>query len=207
MSGLYARVTSSQVNPGPGAYTPSDATRRKAPSYTLKSRHETIDRPNTAPYRALPSSVGTGPKIALASRHAQRDGDNTPGPSYVPPPLGSDGKKIAMSYRHNQARDSRADNPGPGAYNIEPKFAREAQKSCMHVRTGDPMGINSISPGPGAYSPDYMTQKKRAPSAAMHIRPKDPTPDTTPGYTNLGSTLTGPKFTIGKREELGIIAV
>ena len=195
------------ISPGPGAYNPGDAMKPKAPSFTMKGRHESVERPNTAPYRDLPSTIGQGPKISLASRHATRDVENTPGPNYVPPALGADAPKVAMSYRHGEVRDSRADNPGPGAYDYKAQFGNEAPKAYMHSRNGDPMGINSVSPGPGAYNPDYSTQKPRAPSSSMHIRPKDRTGDTTPGYTDLGSTLTGPAFTIGLRENLGMIPV
>ena len=83
----------------------------------------------------------------------------------------------------------------------------KAPKSTLHGRTDDQFKTGSQSPGPGAYMPDYNATMPRAPSASMHIRPKDRTNDTTPGYTDLGSTLTGPKFTIGRREELALIAV
>ena len=200
-------TSTSETTPGPGAYNPSTSNLKAAPRYTMKSRHETVARPETAPYRALPSSIGQGPKISLASRHAERDYEQTPGPSYVPPSFGSDAKKSTMSFRHQEARSLAADNPGPGAYSIEPMFARDAPKSSLHQRTKDPFSVTDQSPGPAQYTPDYSTQKPRAPSATMHIRTRTNQPESTPGYLDLGSTLTGPKFTIGRREDLGIIAI
>ena len=194
------------TTPGPGAYTPSDSTMKHGPKYTMKGRHESVSRPLTAPYRMLPSTVGQGPRISMASRHESRAAADTPGPSYVPPSFGSDSKKVSMSYRHSASRDPRADNPGPGAYDIQPRFARDAPKSSLHSRTAV-AGEGSASPGPAAYSPDYSATRARAPSATMHVRTRTIEPESTPGYLDLGSTLKGPRFTIGRRENLGLIAV
>jgi hypothetical protein len=207
---FHVRATSSSAassTPGPGAYSPSSTLFSSGPKYTMKSRHESSSRPTTAPYRALPSSIGSGPKISLASRHATRDSEVTPGPSYVPPPLGADAKKSTMSFRHQESRSLGADNPGPGSYDIPSKFGNDAPKSTMHARTNDQFGVGTQSPGPGAYAPDYSSQFKRAPSATMHIRTRTNQPESTPGYYDIGSTLTGPKYTIGRRESLGLIQV
>ena len=193
--------------PGPGAYNPSDSTFKSAPKFSMQSRHEINQRPVTAQYRMLPSTIGQGPKFSLGSRHADINGDKTPGPSYIPPSFGSDARKSAMASRHAELRNSMADNPGPGAYNIPERFARDARKSSLHSRTMDAFPIGNQSPGPAQYSPDYMSQKPRAPSSSMHIRTKLPQPEQTSGYLNLGSTLTGPRFTIGRREELALISV
>ena len=189
--------------PGPGAYSPSDKTLGNAPKYTMKGRHEQTEKPNAAPYRALPSSVGEGPKISMSSRHKVRDVENTPGPNYVPPPLGADAQKTSMSYRHGESRDSRYDNPGPGAYNIQSKFANDAQKSTLHGRTGTDR-VND-SPGPAAYTPNIDATKKRAPASTMHIRPSVKGPEQTPGYYDIGSTLNRRGITIGRRETLDLI--
>ena len=205
---FHSRVSTRQSSstPGPGAYSPNYSS-LGGPKFSMKSRHETTTRPETAQYTMLPSTIGQGPRFSLGSRHQVRDTETTPGPSYIPPPLGSDAKKTSLSFRHSEARNPMADTPGPGAYNISAKFANDAPKASMHGRTKDMFQYGSQSPGPGAYKPDFSATMPRAPSASMHIRPKDRTSDTTPGYRDLGSTLTGPKFTIGRREELGLIAI
>ena len=124
----------------------------------------------------------------------------------MPPPLGADAPKNSMSYRHGEARDSRLDNPGPGAYNIEPKFANDANKFTLHQRTKAGLGDN-CSPGPAAYSPNIDAVKKKAPASSMHIRPKTAGPEETPGYVDLGSTLQGPKWTIGNRENFDLVPI
>ena len=204
---LHMRVSYSNAHatPGPGAYSPENY-RNKGPSFTMKGRHDSPQRTDSAPYRSLPSTVGQGPKISLSSRHTQRGIGDSPGPNYVPPPLGSDARKMSMSYRHLNDRDPYRDNPGPGAYNVQPKFANDAPKATMHQRTrlNEP---GSASPGPGAYKPDYNATKRRAPAASMHVRTKLPGPEQTPGYYYKGSTLGGPRFTIGRREELDLCPI
>ena len=180
MSGLVARATGGRSpSPGPAAYTVA-STLGDAPKYTLKSRHDMNTKANDAPYRDLPTTVGDAPKYSLASRHKVKDAESTPGPNYVPPPLGADAQKASMSSRHGDARDPRADNPGPGAYNIQPKFANDAQKSTLHGRTGsDKDGTDS--PGPAAYNPNMDAVRAKAPAASMHIRPQDRNAEVTPG--------------------------
>lgn len=195
----------SYVTPGPGAYSPTN-NMNSAPQFSIKGRHESVNRPDSAPYRSLPTTIGEGPKISLGSRHSLRSSVDTPGPSYLPPPLGTDSKKISISYRHGQDIDSRKDNPGPGAYNVQPTFANDAPKATLHSRT-HLIEVGASSPGPAAYLPKDDITHKRAPSASIHIRTKVPGPEVTPGYYYNGSTLQGPKFTIGLREQLDLVAV
>jgi hypothetical protein len=195
----------SYVTPGPGTYSPTNRELGEAPKYTMKGRHEIAEHPVAAPYRDIPSTVGEGPKISLASRHEPRGLEDSPGPNYIPPPLGSDAQKTAMSYRHGEVRDSRLDNPGPGAYNIEPRFANDAPKATLHGRT-EVGGVDSCSPGPAAYGPPYYNWDAHG-GAYMGIRPKDRDPDQSGPYVNLPSTLEGPAWTIGQREGLDIIPV
>ena len=189
---------------GPGAYETRG--RNNGPQFTIKGRYSTTELHFDAPYRTLPTTVGRGPKISLGSRHSQRSSYATPGPSYVPPPLGADSKKVSMSHRHGQVRDSRADNPGPGAYDIQPRFANDAPKSTLHSRT-KLNDSGSISPGPAAYLPKDDATRKRAPSASIHVRTRTRGPEATPIYYYNGSTLKGPRFTIGRREELDLIMI
>ncbi|KAH0795123.1 SHIPPO repeat domain-containing protein [Histomonas meleagridis] len=167
------------VTPGPADYSPND-NKPKSPQFTMKGRHETKQEVIAAPYRDIGSTIGQGPKITMSSRHKMKEFEDTPGPNYVPPPLGADAPKATITSRHSETRDSRLDNPGPGAYNIQPKFANDANKFTMHSRTNTGE-VDSCSPGPGAYMPNIDAVKKRAPSASMHIRPKDQDISVTPG--------------------------
>ena len=206
---FHARVplrSSTDVTPGPGAYSPNPVFTRP-PSYSLSSRHNDIStRPETAPYRVLPSTFGQGPKISMSSRHATKlSNTESPGPTYVPPSLGSDAPKISMTSRHAQVRGSQ-DTPGPGAYSIQSSIG-SGKGPVFHARAGDPMHVNTDSPGPGAYLPDMNAVLRKAPAASMHVRTKLNEPESTPGYVDLGSTLNGRGFTIGRKEGLDIVPI
>jgi hypothetical protein len=189
--------------PGPGSYSPTDANKATSPRYSFKSRPESVEHPNTAPYREIPTKVGEGPKISLSSRHRQLGGVDTPGPTYIQPSLGSDAQKNVMHVRPPLPRNGTIDNPGPGAYEHSPRFGNEAVKYTLKSRVG--LGIQNLSPGPAAYSPDYTKTKVRMPAASMHIRPNDPKPDATSGYLKLPSTLAGPKWSIGVRDDIDVM--
>jgi hypothetical protein len=198
--------SNSQNTPGPGQYCPSNRGMGEAPKWSFKSRHDTENHPTNAPYRALPSTVGAGPKISMASRHAQRTATDTPGPAYIPPPLGADAKKSSMSYRHTHGQNSGIDSPGPGAYPIKPKFGNEANKFTFHQRTGGTRD-DTVSPGPAAYSPNIDAMRPRGPASAMHVRTPMKGAEQTPGYLALGSSFGKGGVTIGRKEYLDVIAV
>ena len=186
-------------NPGPGAYTPRDNTRSN-PRFTIKGRHEVPDRDLHVGYLDIGTTIGTGHKASLSSRHKELERFNTPGPTYVPPSFGSQAKKSTLHLRTDELPDDRLRNPGPGAYESSPRFGSQGLKYTMRGRTAkDP---DDISPGPAAYSPDFKVTKKKSPSPTLHIRPKEPERDQTPGYRKLPSTFNGPRYSIGQRDTL-----
>jgi hypothetical protein len=202
MSGLLARVTSSPTtHPGPGTYTIRGSI-GSSPRYTFKGRHVIPERPNTAPYRELPSTIGTGRSATLSSRY-ERPATASPGPSYVPPPLGSSARRSALSSRH-EPTDPRAGVPGPGRYRVPAPFGRSAPKFTFRGRT--PVAVYSNdSPGPATYRISADAGRSRAPAATLHSRPPESVKRVGSGYFDLGSTLTRKGCTIGRRETLDVI--
>jgi hypothetical protein len=73
------------------------------------------------------------------------------------------------------------------------------------LRSRNAPGEQHLSPGPAAYTPDYMKTRVSIPASTMHIRPKDAVPDQTAGYVQLASTLGGPKWAIGGRDDLEVL--
>jgi hypothetical protein len=203
---IRPQVATSSSTPGPGQYSPGNKILGDAPKFTMKGRPELQAQRLDAPYQTIPSSVGAGPKISMVSRHAEKGPTETPGPVYMPPSLGADGRKSSMAGRHDAGRDSRLDNPSPAAYNITPTFANDAHKFTLHQRTGG-QNDQSVSPGPGQYQPNIDAMLPKAPAPTMHIRPPLKGPEETPGYLDLGSTLRHGGITIGRRENLDLIPV
>jgi hypothetical protein len=107
--------TSKFQTPGPGAYTPpSDF--GHASQWTIKHRYPDRDYSNHAGYDALPTSIGTGEKHSLASRHKERNLNDIPGPKYVPPNLGRDAHTTCFHQRTLAGEPYLADGPGVGKY-------------------------------------------------------------------------------------------
>jgi hypothetical protein len=203
MSGLLARVTSSSApNPGPGAYSIRGSI-GTAPRYTLKSRHDIAEHPNTAPYRRLPSMIGIGRVAALSSRYERAPRTDAPGPSYVPAPLGSSARRSALASRYERA-DPRAAVPGPGQYQVPAPFGRSGPKFGLRGRPSTPTSGHD-SPGPAAYRVSADAGRTRARTATLHIRPPDPLKSGGGAYVDLGSTLTRKRCTIGRRETLDFV--
>lgn len=207
MTGLFARVISRSVTPGPGSYNPTMFGKPSSPRFTLKSRQERRVEVLDVPYRKIPSSIGDVPRISLGSRHPTKPLESTPGPEYIPPTIGHDAKKSSLSSRQAGARDTRIDYPGPDRYNVRTPFAKGARSASLHSRPNDMFAVRSSGPGPAAYYPDYSLTRPSSPSPTMHIRTKVAEPQETAGYLDIGSTLGGPKFTIGRRENLDLVEI
>ena len=275
MTGLFARVISRSVTPGPGSYNPTMFGKPSSPRFTLKSRQERRVEVLDVPYRKIPSSIGDVPRISLGSRHPTKPLESTPGPEYIPPIIGHDAKKSSFGKRVDRSRDTRADIPGPGTYdigttiskdslkfslygrpndyfvsksdtpgpeyipptighdakksslssrqagardtridypgpdryNVRTPFSKGARSASLHSRPNDMFAVRSSGPGPAAYYPDYSLTRPSSPSPTMHIRTKVAEPQETAGYLDIGSTLGGPKFTIGRRENLDLVEI
>ena len=135
--------------------------------------------------------------------HKELQSMQTPGPTYIPPSIGTGAKKSSIHNRTTDIPDDRLKNPGPGAYDSSPRFGKDSLRYSMRPRTAKDAA--DISPGPCAYSPDFKATRKSSPAATMHIRPREPEKAQTPGYLKLPSTFSGPKYTIGAIEDLDMM--
>lgn len=217
-----AHVTGSMrtnPSPGPGYYDVKRKFKKQCPPVYMKGRHSQSYETNPAPYYNVPSNFGKVTRIGLHGRTDLRDKFMTPGPSYVPPSFGSNARKIgiaaptsnnpkrvpkgkegaqsALSLRHSA---DCTPGPGPAAYSIRDKsFDAEGTTGVIIKGHHDFKYDVSVSPGPGAYAPKFKAVLPSAPQISFHDRPKDKEPESQPGYRNLGSTLTGPSFTMKAR--------
>jgi hypothetical protein len=212
--------------PGPGAYDPSNPT-ITSPAFSIKGRHESAEKPNTAPYQMLPSTVGEGPKYSLHSRPADRDAVQSPGPNYIHSPHGTDAAKYSMTSQHDAK--PLGETPGPGQYTVGSSIV-DAPKFTLHGRTPKAIG-GTASPGPTAYSPDsfkwgdqggrrilerfteHSLEVSPGPSdyvinrglggtsPTLHDRPEEHTVAGGPGPGAYSPTITSPAFSIKDRPE------
>ena len=187
-----------------GKYDTSVPLGTRAPKYSIRTKNDIPEKPIAAPYQKIPEKFGKDcPKYSLASRHKELAKTPTPGPSYMPPPFGSDAPKYSCVSRRPETRNADY-QPGPGAgkYNTRPKTTGPAYtiKSRKYPQND---GIID-GPGGGKYMPDYDKVLPSRPKTSILER-HDPKPKgPLPGYVDLGTTMQGPKWTIGRKEELAI---
>ncbi|OHT01621.1 hypothetical protein TRFO_07538 [Tritrichomonas foetus] len=191
-------------NPGPGKYEPEKYWKKDTPSFSLRSRHDIPDRSARAPYQKIPDTMGQGLKYSLTSRRDTRQREPPPGPSYMPPPFGSDGIKYSLTSRRDRKRDPSKEPPGP-KYNInECNIDNCSRKYTIKGRNFSCDEGKAFSPGP-AYKPEYGAVLPSPRRTQILEKVKDPKKPVGPGYYDLGSTMgQGPKITIGNKEKLAV---
>jgi hypothetical protein len=211
-------------SPGPAYYHVSRRFKKRSPVILMKGRHDLPPDRIDAPYYNFPSLIGKVTKVGLHGRAEVRPHWEPPGPNYMPPKFGSDAHKIAIAPpsvgggttrgagggKEGQAgaatslgrRRNPDETPGPGpAASMLREHSFDADGRVGYTIKGfhDFNYDNTISPGPGKYMPRFQAVLPAAPKIAFHDRPKQKDPQSTPGYRELGSTLSGPKWTMKAR--------
>lgn len=211
------------LSPGPAYYNiKRKFNGKQCPPIKFKGRHSLNSNMVDAPFYNLPSTIGKVAPITLHGKTEVKSSYSTPGPTYLPPTFGSDARKIGMRppisslkkrYPKNEGKGGSATSlsmrssdatpgPGPGIYMLRDHSFDATGKAGYSMKgCHDFHYANSISPGPCAYKPKYNSVLPSAPKIGFHDRPKDKGPPITPGYRDLGSTLTGPSFTMKARAE------
>lgn len=182
MKGLVPSIVTSSGksrSPGPAAYTTRTDIGTGSPSFTIKHRYPNLSPERLdAPYRALPSMMGTGLQYSIkgAYKSPRRE---TVGYSYIPPAFGSDARGSTI-HRKTRTR-SPTITPGPGQYDPDPKFGSTTRGISMHgVRDRSPPITYGI-PGPAKYSPSTLTVNKSAPAFSIGHRRPEKKIESTPG--------------------------
>jgi hypothetical protein len=155
-----------------------------------------------APYNTTPDQMGTGgPKWSLFIRPKERDYALGPGPSYIPPKFGTDGRK--WSVRGTIQRDVGGGNipagPGPGKFDTRPQTG--GPKWTMKARQFPPDNLPPPGPGTGHYLPDYSkVLPGNLKGRQILERFSEKKPEAKPGYVALAGTNKGRGWTIDRHE-------
>jgi hypothetical protein len=158
-------------------------------------------------YPAIPDSFGKDtPKWSFKQKHLDKDWTRSPGPKYVPPEFGTDGKR--WSCTPARGRDIGMGNlpSGPGAGKYEVRGGPDGPKWSFKVRQFPPDEIGPEGPGGGKYLPNYerilpSDLKGRVILERFHERKPD---EAIPLY-DLGSTNHGRRSAIGVRPPLEVL--
>ena len=126
------------------------------PKYSMRSRHEKVDKGCHPQYNALPSTLSKkgctiGPKTPR-----RKPKDDVPGPFYVPSSMG-EGRKTTIQERRHETIEA---TPGPGDYDIPGGFTG---RSCS-IGVGKRMGFEGDENrrvGPGSYSIPAEMDRRR----------------------------------------------
>ena len=111
---LVYRVGPPEKSPGPGQYQIHRPTHPKGGTISPRFRkHTTTDDPAIV---ALPSFIGKGPKVSMSFRPKDPPAFHTPGPSYVPPPFGSNSRAHGFSPITFKKKRKANQSPGPASY-------------------------------------------------------------------------------------------
>lgn len=209
--GLIGSKISNKQNdglmPGPADYGVQSPILKNVPRLFMHGKSVEKRDVNNAGYQNTRGQISNGEKGAassatkqysLRSRYNIPDKDSTPGVDYVPPPFGSSSIKCSISPRYTNLRNS-DNSPGPGKYNTESIFGKNARKSILHNGRSYSKSPEPSSPGPADYGTDYYLPKSNSPRYTIKSGRYDPQKDKTGEYVNLGSTLKGPKYSLGRK--------
>ena len=188
-----------EPSPGPKYNNPGEIG-RDSPKYSIRSRIDVKKEKLDPALNALPEMFGKeAHAYTIGVKSKERDLVQSPGPEYIPPGIGTESPKWSMTSRRERKRDLSLEPPGPGQYS--PQTDDMSRKWTIATRAVPPDPKNT-NPGPSQYDPNYTLIRRSTQMTAIREKFKERPPEPQPGYVDLGSTLTGPKWTIGVREEV-----
>ncbi|OHT03172.1 hypothetical protein TRFO_06855 [Tritrichomonas foetus] len=200
----YHKEVKKDVFPGPGQYPVKHDLGADAPKFSIRPRIEKENKVSGARYEVIPSTVGDGPKWSLGKRVDVKQKETSPGPNYVPPPLGKDSRHSSLYSRHDETkRTTPLQTPGPGKYQIKSSIG-DGKKFTLKARQFPPDEGKTVSPGPAAYKVNF---NDAPPPRTIHPLVKDPTDkEAKPKYNYIDNSFgkDAPKFTIGRKEDLDL---
>lgn len=202
MTRILVHVSKSSITstPGPAAYYVQP--RSNSPRYSIRGRGSPEPVKQGGEFVSLPSTFGNAPKYTIAPRRYEKIRETSPGPNYDPPSLAKTARGISIGHRARPPKIN--DNPGPGQYDV--KTARNLSPIKIGARRSVDMTSNR-SPGPAAYCPDYSNTIHSPRKIMIGLRHDVEKKQELPGYVALGSTFSGPKFTIKGRDTSDAILI
>jgi len=198
-----SRKPKTEISPGPAQYVPPTLFGNNAPKYSIRSKSEMKREIVDPPIQKLPDTFGKGPQISFHTKPISREAPETlPGPDYVPPPFGNGAPKWSLTSRH-PPKSSLSSTPGPAAY--DNTIMNSGRSYTIKGRNYPPPETKSPGgPGPAGYTPEYRRVLPSTPQTSIQNRYNEKSDKGGLGYFDLGSTLKGPKFTIGSKENVEI---
>lgn len=143
------------VNPGPGEYAMKSTFGTEGIKSSFGGRPRDKEVQSSAGYENIGSTIGQGPKWSFHGRPKERaSSSQSPGPDYVPPSFGMNGRKSAF---HGYTKETKTSDitPGPGEYQIKSTLNTKSKAFSIKARVFPPDEVGkSVSPGP-KFNPNY----------------------------------------------------
>ena len=192
----WAHKLGDQTSPGPGSYNIPSCFGNSSPRFSIRRRFpdkKTESCPEFLDIRPRNNS----PKYSIRPKINTPDTSCTPGPSYVPKPMGSHlyktnhpkrGKKIT-SPRQRKYEIYDKSIQGPAEYDISKANYQRSQYTYIGKKEKSAWLESSQNPAPDAYRPDFAKTKPRSPrySIRQNHKAKDETIGPGPGGINIPS--------------------
>lgn len=196
------RSVETERSPGPATYTTTKDILAHTPRINMHGRMKELSDINDAPYRDVSTKMGQeGPKYSMRSRYTLSN-ESTPSVNYVPPNFGSDVTRTTIAPKYSVEHDENV--PGPGQYTPQKPIGYDARKATMHGPRDRTVDTPNRSPGPSEYTPDPSPTQPRSPRFTMKGARFEPKRDPTGEYLDLGTSLTGPKYSFRGRPGLDL---
>ncbi|KAK8896045.1 Outer dense fiber protein 3-like protein 2 [Tritrichomonas musculus] len=188
----WARKLGKEVKPGPADYTTRTEPGTDSPRYTIKNLYPDPKPKLDVPYNDIPSTVGDTLKFTIRPHTDLPEGNDNPGPTYIPHPLGYDylkrkngtmRKRDFTIDRREPKYKSYSQSPfGPAKYDARENPGWHKDPSyTIGEHCGQSWIRTNSNPSSAAYRPDLTLTMPSSPKYSIHDRVLDPQPPETPG--------------------------
>ena len=185
------------ANPGPGNYDLKGELPTPIKIGELTKGAKADDFPAPGQYDDPRTMKADSSKGQIHERPSpRRSAIQSPGPGQynIPQSPIKDTQPIRIGNKHSTKIVN--DVPPPGAYHKEKPFGSDARATTI-PKPGRKVRSSYATPGPGTYSPRTSASKPSSPRYTISGARYTPRRDRTGEYRNLGSTLGGPKYSMG----------
>ena len=184
----WARKLGDQTSPGPGSYNIPSCFGNSSPRFSIKKRYPD-KKSDSCPEFLDIRPRNNSPKYSIRLKIHQKEKPTTPGPSYIPPPMGTPtiktnrpkrGQQMSPRQRKYEIYDKSIN--GPAAFDLsKANYNNGQQYSYIGKRDKSGWLQTSDNPSPDQYDPDISLTRPNSPRYSIRASPKVKQEDISPG--------------------------
>ena len=179
----WAHRLGDQTSPGPGSYNIPSCFGKTSPRYSIKKRYPERKSESSPDFYDV-KMQNTSPSYTIRPKTADtRENNDNPGPSYVPPPMGTPSfrknKPKPIEKRERKYESYNTSIQGPAEFNTSP---RNKKYAYIGKRTNDSSWLSeNDNPSPDQYDPKMDLIRPQSPRYSLRASPKVPVHEYGPG--------------------------